>query len=61
MSVIKCEDRNVLIVVVLGFGKMIVIINKVDYLVRDKKVFNGNIIIIIFIKVVVENMKKRYV
>ncbi|NYC31858.1 superfamily I DNA/RNA helicase [Clostridium saccharobutylicum] len=60
MSAIKCEDRNALIVAAPGSGKTTVIINKVDHLVSDKKVSNGNIIIITFTKAAAENMKKRY-
>lgn len=57
---IKSEDRNALIVAAPGSGKTTVIINKVDDLVSNKNIANGNIIIITFTKAAAQNMKKRY-
>lgn len=60
-SAVECMDRNALVVAAPGSGKTTVIINKVNHLVSERKVPNGNIIIITFTKAAAVNMKKRYV
>lgn len=60
MNAVKAEDRNALIVAAPGSGKTTVIINKVNYLVCNKNIENGKIIIITFTKAAAQNMKKRY-
>lgn len=60
-SAVECMDRNALIVAAPGSGKTTVIINKVNHLVSERKIPNGNIIIITFTKAAAVNMKKRYV
>ncbi len=60
MSAVKAEEKNALIVAAPGSGKTTVIINKVNHLVENKKVSNGNIIVITFTKAAAQNMKKRY-
>lgn len=60
MSAVKAEEKNTLIVAAPGSGKTTVIINKVNHLVKHKKVSNGNIIVITFTKAAAQNMKKRY-
>lgn len=60
MSAVKAEERNALIVAAPGSGKTTVIINKVDHLVENKRVPNGNIIVITFTKAAAQNMKNRY-
>ena len=60
MSAVKANEKNTLIVAAPGSGKTTVIINKVNDLVENKKVPNGNIIIITFTKAAAQNMKKRY-
>ncbi|OOM76757.1 ATP-dependent helicase [Clostridium sp. BL-8] len=60
MSAVKAEEKNTLIVAAPGSGKTTVIINKVNHLVENKKVSNGNIIVITFTKAAAQNMKMRY-
>src|SRR5471030_1087079 len=60
MSAVKEEEKNALIVAAPGSGKTTVIINKVNHLVENKKVSNGNIIVITFTKAAAQNMKNRY-
>ncbi len=60
MSAVNAEEKNTLIVAAPGSGKTTVIINKVNHLVEQKKVSNGNIIVITFTKAAAQNMKKRY-
>ncbi len=60
-SAVECMDRNALIVAAPGSGKTTVIINKVNHLVSERKIDNGNIIIITFTKAAAVNMKKRYI
>jgi len=60
MSAVRAEEKNALIVAAPGSGKTTVIINKVNHLVENKKVSNGNIIVITFTKAAAQNMKKRY-
>lgn len=61
MDAVKAEEKNVLIVAAPGSGKTTVIINRVDYLVKHKRVANGNIIVITFTKAAAQNMKNRYI
>lgn len=60
MNAVKASERNTLIVAAPGSGKTTVIINKVNNLVENKKISNGNIIVITFTKAAAQNMKKRY-
>ena len=60
MSAVNAEEKNALIVAAPGSGKTTVIINKVNDLVKNKKVSNGNIIVITFTKAAAQNMKLRY-
>ncbi|MDO5518723.1 MAG: ATP-dependent helicase, partial [Clostridium sp.] len=60
-SAVECIDRNALVVAAPGSGKTTVIINKVNHLVSERRIPNGNIIIITFTKAAAVNMKKRYV
>ena len=60
MSAVMAEEKNTLIVAAPGSGKTTVIINKVNHLVEDKKISNGNIVVITFTKAAALNMKKRY-
>jgi DNA helicase-2/ATP-dependent DNA helicase PcrA len=60
MNAVKAEEKNALIVAAPGSGKTTVIINRVNHLVENKKVSNGNIIVITFTKAAAQNMKKRY-
>lgn len=60
MNAVKANERNTLIVAAPGSGKTTVIINKVNELVENRRVSNGNIIVITFTKAASQNMKKRY-
>lgn len=60
MKAVNAEEKNTLIVAAPGSGKTTVIINKVNHLVENKKVSNGNIIVITFTKAAAQNMKTRY-
>lgn len=60
-SAVECMDRNALIVAAPGSGKTTVIINKVNHLVSERHIPNGNIIIITFTKAAAVNMKNRYI
>ncbi|WP_315067579.1 ATP-dependent helicase [uncultured Clostridium sp.] len=60
MNAVKAEEKNTLIVAAPGSGKTTVIINKVNHLVENKKISNGNIIVITFTKAAAQNMKRRY-
>ncbi|MBW6409157.1 ATP-dependent helicase [Clostridium weizhouense] len=54
------KDKNVLVVAAPGSGKTTVIINRVNHLVINKNISNGNIIVITFTKAAAKNMKNRY-
>ena len=60
MNAVNAEEKNTLIVAAPGSGKTTVIINKVNHLVKNKKIPNGNIIVITFTKAAAQNMKNRY-
>ena len=59
-SAVKAEEKNALIVAAPGSGKTTVIINRVNYLVKQKNILDKNIIVITFTKAAALNMKKRY-
>lgn len=59
-SSVKAEEKNALIVAAPGSGKTTVIINRVNYLVKQKNILDKNIIVITFTKAAALNMKKRY-
>lgn len=52
--------KNTLIVAAPGSGKTTVIINRVSYLINEKKIPAENIVVITFTKAAAEDMKKRY-
>lgn len=54
------EERNILVVAAPGSGKTTVIVNRVRYLVEQKRVNPNNIIVITFTKSAANNMKERY-
>ncbi|MVX62172.1 AAA family ATPase [Clostridium chromiireducens] len=60
MNAVNAEEKNTLIVAAPGSGKTTVIINKVNHLVKNRKIPNGNIIVITFTKAAAQNMKNRY-
>lgn len=60
INAVKAEEKNALVVAAPGSGKTTVIINKVNHLAQNKKIPNGNIIVITFTKAAAQNMKKRY-
>lgn len=60
LNAININEKNVLVVASPGSGKTTVIINRVNYLVEEKKIKVGNIIVITFTRAAAENMKNRY-
>jgi DNA helicase-2/ATP-dependent DNA helicase PcrA len=60
VSAVEAAEKSALIVAAPGSGKTTVIIHRVNYLIENKKVSNGNIIVITFTKAAAKNMKKRY-
>lgn len=54
------EENNILVVAAPGSGKTTVILNRVLYLVCNKKVNPNNIIVITFTKAAANSMKERY-
>lgn len=58
---VNAKERNVLVVAAPGSGKTTVIINRINYLVNNFKVYNKNIIVITFTKSAALNMKDRYI
>ncbi|WP_027623231.1 ATP-dependent helicase [Clostridium lundense] len=57
---VTIDRDNVLVVAPPGSGKTCVIINRLIYLVKEKKVSPKNIAVITFTKAATDNMKKRY-
>ncbi|MPQ44606.1 ATP-dependent helicase [Clostridium tarantellae] len=60
LSAVECKSKNTLIVAPPGSGKTTVILNRIKYLIEDKKVKSSNIIVITFTKSAAENMKNRF-
>lgn len=60
MEAVRCRDKNVLVVAPPGSGKTTVIINRLDYLINEKKVNPNNIIVITFTRAAAQNMKSRF-
>ncbi|SHH91128.1 ATP-dependent helicase [Clostridium intestinale] len=54
------DERNLLVVAAPGSGKTTVIVNRVRYLIEEKGISAGNIIVITFTKSAAVNMKERY-
>ena len=61
LAAMKAKERNVLVVAAPGSGKTTVIINRINYLVEELNVNEGNIIVLTFTKAAALNMKNRYV
>ncbi len=57
---ICAKERNILVVAAPGSGKTTVIINRINYLVKELNIHNKNIIVITFTKAAALNMKERY-
>ncbi|URZ01361.1 ATP-dependent helicase [Clostridium felsineum] len=55
------DERNAIVIAAPGSGKTSVIINRVAYLIKVKKVSCDNIIVITFTKAAAVNMKQRYI
>ncbi|WP_204594781.1 UvrD-helicase domain-containing protein [Clostridium sardiniense] len=58
---VNAKERNILVVAAPGSGKTTVIINRINHLVNNLKVYNKNIIVITFTKAAALNMKDRYI
>ncbi|MGL4875033.1 MAG: ATP-dependent helicase [Clostridium sp.] len=57
---IYAKEKNILVVAAPGSGKTTVIINRINFLVKELNVENKNIIVITFTKAAALNMKDRY-
>ena len=55
------NNKNTLVVAAPGSGKTTVIINRVSYLINEKKINPLNVIVITFTKAAAQDMKKRYI
>ena len=56
----RAKEKNVLVVAAPGSGKTTVIINRINYLISEMKIREGNIIVLTFTKAAAVNMKNRY-
>ena len=61
LEAVKANEKNILVVAAPGSGKTTVIINRIKYLVDEKRIFPSNIIVITFTKAAALNMKNRYI
>lgn len=55
------SSRNCAIIACPGAGKTTVIINRINHLIEDLKIDEGNIIVLTFTKSAANNMKNRYI
>lgn len=60
VEAVNSNYKNTLVVAAPGSGKTTVIINRVKYLIEEKRVKPRNIIVITFTKAAAINMKERY-
>ena len=60
LHIVNSQEKNILVVASPGSGKTSVIINRAEYIIREKKVDPKNIVIITFTKAAAENMKSRF-
>ena len=59
-NAVYIKEKNVLVVASPGSGKTTVIINRVNHLIEDLKINEGNIIVITFTRAADDNMRNRY-
>ena len=59
-NAVYIKEKNVLVVASTGSGKTTVIINRVNHLIEDLKINEGNIIVITFTRAAADNMRNRY-
>ncbi|GKU28640.1 ATP-dependent helicase [Clostridium folliculivorans] len=57
---VRCNSRNTLVIAAPGSGKTMVIINRIKYLIEEKKVDPSNIVVITFTRAAALNMKERF-
>ena len=55
-----CRDEKVLVVAPPGSGKTTVIINRLEYLIKEMRVRPQNVVVITFTKAAANNMKERF-
>lgn len=60
LEAVKAKEKNILVVAAPGSGKTTVIINRINYLVGELSINEGNIIVLTFTKAAALNMKNRY-
>ena len=59
-NAVYIKEKNFLVVASPGSGKTTVIINRVNHLIEDLKINEGNIIVITFTRAAADNMRNRY-
>ena len=59
-NAVYIKEKNVLVVASPGSGKTTVIITRVNHLIEDLKINEGNIIVITFTRAAADNMRNRY-
>ncbi|QAA34096.1 ATP-dependent helicase [Clostridium manihotivorum] len=57
---VRCNSRNTLVIAAPGSGKTMVIINRIKFLIEQKKVDPSNIVVITFTRAAAQNMKDRF-
>lgn len=57
---VRCSSKDTLIVAPPGSGKTTVILNRIKYLIEERGVRSGNIVVITFTKAAAQNMKNRF-
>ena len=60
LQAVEAKEKNILVVAAPGSGKTTVIINRIDYLIKNNISCEDNIIVITFTKAAALNMKDRY-
>ncbi|WP_202127682.1 ATP-dependent helicase [Clostridium sp. C8-1-8] len=57
---VRCNSRNTLVIAAPGSGKTMVIINRIKFLIEERKVHPSNIVVITFTRAAAQNMKDRF-
>ena len=58
---VKSDEKNMVIIAPPGSGKTTVILNRIKFLIEEKRINPNNIITITFTKAAAVNMKERYI
>ncbi|HII4452194.1 TPA: UvrD-helicase domain-containing protein, partial [Clostridium perfringens] len=57
---VRARSKSVLVIAPPGAGKTTVILNRIKYLLEERKVKGIHVIVITFTKAAAENMKSRF-